>query len=37
MQLAFVRDLVDGRVKLQKDDIRKAVADGKPAEEVWFS
>ena len=37
MQLAFVRDLVDGRVKLQKEDIRKALADGKPAEEVWFS
>ncbi|CAL8470410.1 g9952 [Coccomyxa elongata] len=32
-ELAFVRDLVEGRVKLQKDDIRKALADGKPAEE----
>ncbi len=37
LQVSFVRDLVNGRAKLQKEDIRKALAEGKPSEEVGFS
>ncbi|KAK9916146.1 hypothetical protein WJX75_009305 [Coccomyxa subellipsoidea] len=32
-ELAFVKELVNGRAKLQEEDIRKALAEGKPSEE----
>jgi hypothetical protein len=37
LQLAFVKELVNGRAKLQEEDIRKALAEGKPSEEVGLS